>query len=204
MIPPTSSGLRTGRLLGVVASLPLLTGVVVVCGLRTPHYSHLADTVSRLASSGQPCAGLARTGFVLYGLLVVAGAGAVGTRVPTSRPLVSWLVAGYAAAAVVAGLAPKDLPGPIHTRTSQVHVLATVAGGALIVTAMALVARRSSNRGARVIAAWTAGFTVVASIVFRFSWGSMTYGLVERLLLAASGGWVASLAIEELAGDDIT
>jgi hypothetical membrane protein len=188
---------RDATLVGVLASVPVLVATVVVVGSITPGYSQMADTVSRLGSPGQPHAWVARTGFVLYGLLVAAGAGSLGGQAPGRPRTLTWLVRGYAAAAVVAGLASKDPPGPVHTTTSQVHVVATIVGGGLLVAAMALVAHRTTARAARLVAVSFAAVTLMGAVVFRLTWGSSYYGLVERVLLAAGALWVASLARDE-------
>jgi hypothetical membrane protein len=189
---------RDATLVGVLASVPVLVATVVVVGAITPGYSQLADTVSRLGSPGQPYAWVARSGFVLYGVLVSTGAGAIGGQAPVHRAALTCLVRGYAAAAVVAGLASKDPPGPVHTTASQVHVLATILGGVMVVVAMALVAVTTSGRATQRLALSCGAVTIVGAVVFRWTWGSSCYGLVERVLLATGALWVASLAWAEL------
>ncbi len=192
---------RTVRLACVVSSAVVLGTAVVVIGTMTPGYRPMAETVSRLGSAGQPHAAWMQAVFVLYGLLVLVGAGPVGDYV-TQRPrLLSEAIAGYAAAGVVAGLAPKDPPDVPVTTVSQIHVAATIVGGAMILVAMISVARFGPARGDRRAAVALAAFTVVGVVVFRFTWGSSTYGLVERSFLGASAGWVSVIAARRIALD---
>jgi hypothetical protein len=109
-------------------SAVVLAVTVVAIGAVTPGYRPWADTVSRLGSPGQPHAWAARAAFVLYGLLVLAGASAAcGSH---------RLVRLYGVAAIVAGVAPKDPPGSHHTLLSAIHVDATMLGGVAILIAM--------------------------------------------------------------------
>src|SRR5262249_11231321 len=51
---PERATVRDARLVCVVASAVVLVATVVIAGALTPHYSQLADPVSRLGSPGQP------------------------------------------------------------------------------------------------------------------------------------------------------
>jgi hypothetical protein len=166
-------------------SVAALVTTIVVAGARTPGYSQWGDTVSRLASRGQPFSLFASAGLVVYGLLVLAGA-------PTFRDrLIRWLVGVYGAAAVVAGLAPKDPPGGSPTLTSQVHVDATIVGGIAIIAAMAVVALRASCARTRRLSVAYFVLTGALAIAFRLAWGSPIYGLIERSMLVAAVSWLA-------------
>jgi len=197
--PP--SALRTARLWCVVASAAVLVTSVLLVGSMTPGYRPMADTVSRLGSAGQPHAIWIQVVFVLYGLLVLAGAGPLGDHAPRRHGLLAAAIAGYAAAAVVAGLAPKDPPDVPTTLASQVHVDATIVGGAMILVAMGLVASCAPDRIDRWIAGTVAALTASGVIVFRFTWGSSFYGLVERGVLGVTVLWLALLATRLLAED---
>lgn len=124
-----------------VAGARVLVVAVVLAGALTPGYSPWSDTVSRLGSSGQPYAFATRAAFVVYGLLTAVGAAAVARGAA-----VRWSVRLYCAAAVVAGVAPKDAPGVPHTVASQVHVGATLLGGGAVMLAMAVVTRGGARR----------------------------------------------------------
>jgi len=191
--------LTTARLVGVVASSGLLVLLVVVVGLWTPHYDQLAYTVSRLGSPGEPHAVIARVGFVLYGLLVIAGAGPLAGYGGRLAPWFARLVAVYGAAGLVVGLAPKDLPGTPTTTTGSIHVAATVVGGAAILAAMVVVAWRAPCHRDRRTARMVAPVTAVSAVVFPLTWGTAIYGLVERVLIGSVTIWLTVLAVQLLA-----
>jgi hypothetical membrane protein len=191
----TRSALHSARLRGVVASSAVLTATVVAAGLVTPGYRPLVDAVSRLGSSDEPHASILRTGLVLYGALVLAGAGALGRVVPGRKRLLACLIGTFGVASVVAGLAPKDPPGSTHTLISRMHVDADIVGGAMLVAAMVLVAR-SARLPADRRTAWLAlTLTTLGVIAFPFTWGAAPYGLIELLLLAIASTWLVALAL---------
>jgi len=194
---------RTTRLACLVAGTGLLVVAVVVIGAMAPGYDPMTDTVSRLGSPGQPYAIWARTAFVLYGLLVLGGAAPLGDVAPTRRRSLTTAIAIYAAAAVVAGLARKDPPDVPSTFVSEVHVGATIVGGAGILFAMILVSRHAPLRVDRRLATVVAALTTVGVVVFRFSWGSALYGLIERSFLALAMLWLAALAARLLTQDRV-
>jgi hypothetical membrane protein len=191
--PPTAS--RAARLACIVASAGALWTSIIVVGAITPGYRPLADAVSRLGSPDEPHASLMRAGFVLFGLLVVAGAGALGEHASGKERPLACLIGGFGAAAIVAGLAPKDPPQSAHTLTSQIHVDATIVGGAMLLAAMALVARYGPRRTDRRIARTVGALTMLVVVVFPFTWGSAIYGLLELLLLALAVVWLVALAL---------
>ncbi len=182
------------RLGGAVASPILLALTVLGVGALTPRYSQWADTVSRLGAPGQPHALAARAGIVAYGLAVLAAASLLGDAPGGRQRWVGGLIALYGACAVLAGLAPKDAPGAAHTVLSRVHVDATLVGGAGLIAAMLLVARRGAAGRQRHLAGGAFLLTGGAAVVFRLCWGSPLYGLAERLVLAPAVLWVAALA----------
>jgi hypothetical protein len=178
-----------------------MTVTVLVAGAWTPGYDHRTDTVSRLASADQPYANAARAAIVLNGLLIVVVARAVGATVAAHRRGFVRLVTLCGAATVVAGIAPKDPPHVPTSMLSQIHVAAAASGGVALVAAMALVAvsgRQFADRRASVLAgALTAG----AGAAFPFLWGTMIYGLLERLLLVVAATWLITIAADvSLAG----
>jgi hypothetical membrane protein len=181
----------------VAASAALFALAVVVIGALTPGYDQWSETVSRLASPGERWALAARAVFIAYGLLVIAGASTLRHCVQRHRGALALLLALYGAACIVAGLAPKDQPG-IHTATSQLHVASTVAGGALAIGAMVLVARYGLTRRARRTAAALALLTTMASVILRCTWGSPVYGLCERVVLGLGMCWISVLAARAL------
>ena len=197
--PPTS--FRAARLACIVASAGALWTTIIVVGALTPGYRPLADAVSRLGSPDEPHALLTRAGFVLYGLLVVAGASALGESAPGRERVLASLIVVFGAAAVVSGLAPKDPPRRAHTLTSQIHIDATIVGGAALLAAMALVARCARCRTDRRIACSVGALTSLIVVVFPFTWGSPVYGLLELLLLALAVAWLVTLAFRAFNSD---
>jgi Protein of unknown function (DUF998) len=86
--------------------------------------------VSRLASPGEPWALAARSSFVAYGLLVLAGVSVLRHYAGRCGRTLAGCLAFYGLACVVVGVAPKDQPGAPHTAVSEVHVAACVLAGA--------------------------------------------------------------------------
>lgn len=187
------------RLGGVAASVAMFALAVAVLGALTPGYDQWSDTVSRLGSPGERQALAARAVFMVYGLLVIAGAGTLRTSVRCHARTLALLLSLYGVTCVVAGLAAKDQSGAPHTAASQVHVASTVAGGALVIGAMMLVARYGLTRRARRAAIVMAPLTGLAAGVFRFTWGTPVYGLLERLVLGLGMCWISVLAARALA-----
>jgi len=189
------------RLTGVIAATAALMVATIVLGAMAPGYRPMADTVSRLGSAGQPHALAMQAAFILYGLVVLAGAAPLGDAAATRERWLTAAVATYALAGVVAGLAPKDPPDVASTTASEVHVAATIVGGAAILLAMALVARHAPRRVDRRLAVVVGAGTAIGVVVFRFSWGSWFYGLVERSILALAMVWLVALAARLLVAD---
>jgi hypothetical protein len=187
------------RLGGVAASVALFALAVVVLGALTPGYDQWSDTVSRLGSPGERWALATRLVFMIYGLLVIAGAGTLRPSVGRHGRTLALLLSLYGVTCIVAGVAPKDQPGAPHTAVSQVHVASTVAGGVLAIGAMMLVARYGLTRRARRAALVLALLTGLAAGVFRFTWGTPVYGLLERLVLGLGMGWISVFAARALA-----
>jgi len=192
---PEWSRIRLGC---TAASVAMFTAAVVVLGALTPGYNQWSDTVSRLGSPGERWALAARAVFVAYGLLVITGAGTLRPSVSRHGRTLALLLTLYGATCIVAGLAPKDQPGAPHTALSQVHVAATVTGGALAIGAMVLVARFGLTRRARRAAIVLAPCTGLAAAVFRFTWGTPVYGLFERVVLGLGMCWISVLATRAL------
>ena len=196
LAPPGWSRVRLG---GVAASVALFALAVAVLGVLTPGYDQWSDTVSRLGSPGERQALAARAVFMAYGLLVITGAGTLRPSVRRHGRTLALVLGLYGVTCITAGLAPKDQPGAPHTAISQLHVASTVAGGALAIAAMLLVARYGLTRRARRAAIVLVPLTGLAAGVFRFTWGTPVYGLLERLVLGLGMGWISVLAARALA-----
>jgi len=182
------------RTLGALVAGPLLVISTAVAGMATEGYDPRAETVSRLASPGQPLAMLVATSFVLYGLLVVVGALPLAARFAPGSRCAGPLVAVYGLAGVVCGLAPKDLPGAPPTTASTVHVLATVVGGAAIVGAMAIAGWPSIRPTEQRLARVALVVTLISAVAFRATWGTPVYGAIERVVLGAPLVWLTVVA----------
>lgn len=185
--------MRRVRLAGALAATGLLVVAVVVLGSLTPGYSHGADTISLLGSPGQPFATAANAVFVAYGALVVVAAGLVGAAAPGRERLMSGLLAAYGAAGVVAGLAPKPAAGAPATTAGEVHVAATVLGGAAVIAVMALAAWRARAPAERHTTVVAAVVCFGAALGFSLSWGTPVHGLLERILVSTAAWQVALL-----------
>jgi hypothetical protein len=185
----------TGAVL-VLGAVLLPAAAVLAAGTWTPGYGHGPDTVSRLASEGQPWAWLVRSALVVGGLLLVAGARALAGA---GRP-VTTLARLSGVATVVAGLAPKDPPGVPASTLSSLHVAAAVAGVVAVVAAMAVVAVGGAGGRQRLVAATAGVVTVGAGAAFPFLWGSAVYGVVERVVLAVPACWLVSMVRPARAG----
>jgi hypothetical membrane protein len=178
----------------LTAAAVLLGVTVLVTGELTPGYDHRYDTVSRLASPGQPYAMVVRSAIVAVGVLVVLNAEALRTSAATDRRLVSLLVGAAGAAAVVVGAAPKDPPDVGPTTVSQLHVAASVIGVGALVAAMLCVTWSSPHRAERRRSAASLTLIVTAAIAFPFTWGSVVYGLLQRVILLTALAWLVATA----------
>jgi hypothetical membrane protein len=185
----------------VAASVGVLVLAVIVLGSLTPGYDQGADAVSRLASPGEPWALAAQAAFVAYGLLVLAGAGALRPCAGRYGRLLACCLTIYGLAGLVAGVAPKDQPGAPHTTVSEVHVVACVLAGALAIAAMTLVSSGGPTRATRRTAAALAVLTVVAAVIFKYTWGTRVYGISERVVLGLGMCWISALAARALGRD---
>jgi hypothetical protein len=186
------------RLRAVVVVTGGFVLAVIALGALSPGYRPAAETVSRLGSANQPDAWAARGLFVLYGATVMAACPVLGRSVCRWPGQLAGLLAVYATAGLVAGLAPKDADGVPGTAASQVHVAATIVGGAALVLAMVQVARWGWHRLDRAVAVAAAVGVMVAAVVFRQTWGSSYYGIVERMLLGVALAWVVWLCVRLL------
>jgi hypothetical membrane protein len=169
----------------LVAGAVVMAVTVLVAGAWTPGYDLRSDTVSRLASPGQPYAAAVRMAIVVDGLLIVAAARRIGAQ----RGLV--VLSGVAT--VVAGIAPKDPPHVDATMASRLHVGAAVCSQAALIAAMWMVARRGRHAGERRASALAGTVAIAAAVIFPFTWGSMIYGLLERLLLLVPATWLIAI-----------
>jgi hypothetical membrane protein len=189
---PTPGRPRTAAALTAVA---VLLGVTVVAaGELTPGYDHRYDTVSRLASPGQPFAAVVRSAIVAVGVLIGLTARELGASTAAAPRAVGRLVGVAGAAAVIVGVAPKDPPDVDPTAVSQLHVAASLVGVAALVAAMATTSWSGHRRAERRGAAAALILVVVAGMAFPFTWGSVLYGVLQRVVLLTALVWLVVTA----------
>jgi hypothetical membrane protein len=188
-------GVHRQRCVSALTAAALLLGLtVVLTGELTPGYDHRYDTVSRLASPRQPFAMVVRSAIVAVGVLVTLTARALRESAATYRRLVSPFVGVAGAAAVVVGVAPKDPSDVDPTTASQLHVAASLIGVAALVAAMAYMTWSSPHRVERRRSAASLTVMVMAGAAFPFTWGSMVYGLLQRIILVTALAWLVATA----------
>lgn len=185
---------RRNSVVALTVAAVLLGGTVLVTGELTPGYDHRYDTVSRLASPGQPYALVVRSAIVAVGVLVVLDAGAPRTSAARDRRRVSQLVGVAGAAAMVVGAVPKDPPDVGPTTMSQLHVAASLIGVGALVAAMGCVTWSSPHRTERRRSAASLTLVVTAGTAFPLTWGSMVYGLLQRVILLTVLAWLVATA----------
>jgi hypothetical membrane protein len=185
---------RQSSVVALTAAAVLLGVTVLVTGELTPGYDHRYDTVSRLASPGQPYAMVVRSAIVAVGVLVVLNAEGLRTSAAVGRRFVSLLVGVAGAAAVVVGAAPKDPPDVGPTTVSQLHVAASLIGVGALVAAMVCVTWSSPHRAERRRSAASLTLIVTAATAFPFTWGSVVYGLLQRVILLTALAWLVATA----------
>jgi hypothetical protein len=172
----------------------LLVVTVVVAGALTPEYDHRYDTVSRLASPGQPYAAAVRAVIVACGVLVVARARGCRPIAATGSRAADRLVALAGTAMIVSGVAPKDPPGVRPTPASQLHVAAAVCAVAALALAMAHRAWRGRRPGERRGSAAALALVTGLGAWFPLTWGTAAYGLLQRAVLATTLTWLVAMA----------
>jgi hypothetical protein len=135
-----------------------------------------------------------RSAIVAVGVLVVLNAEALRTSAAVGRRLVSLLVGVAGAAAVVVGTAPKDPPDVGPTTVSQLHVAASLIGVGALVAAIVCVTWSSPHRAERRRSAASLTLIVTAATAFPFTWGSVVYGLLQRVILLTALAWLVATA----------
>ena len=172
----------------------LLVVTVVVAGALTPGYDHSADTVSRLASPGQPHAAVVRAAIVAVGALVTGRAWELRSDSACCPRVVSRLVGTAGVAMVVAGLAPKDPPGGMTSLASRLHVAAVVCGVTALAVAMACTVRHGRRQIERRGSAAALALVVVSGTAFPVAWGTGAYGTLQRVVLTTTLVWLLAVS----------
>ena len=179
----------------------IFLGTFIGASQFTPGYSNLSDTVSSVAVEGEPHAVIARTGFIVYGLLVAPlGFSFLKVykpyrRISITKLLISlFLIYGFCDA--VAGIATADLLG--HSSVSgMIHDIAANAGFVAIWGSIFLL---SWNSGA--LPSFTKPFsrvilvgTSIAGILFYLELNQNLVGLWQRCFFATTLAWVQIFAL---------
>ena len=194
--------LRRLATMGVAGPLLFVVGIVVG-GAVTPGYSHLSDPVSQLAATGQPYPFIQMTGFVLFGLAIVAtGLGLwrlplTGRAARTGQVLL--IIAGTSM--VLTGLFRADpmqqesltTSGTLHLITAMVLFLSVSA--AFLFCARAF--RRANGWGDRSRFSLVAGLAAIAFLLtysVAFELQPEMVGLWQRLFAATIVTWFVVVA----------
>jgi hypothetical protein len=188
---------------GVVAPL-IYVGAVVLGGILTPGYSHVAGPVGALTMTGAPAAVVLIPLFALYNALLIAFAFTVrevlwtkGVRLGLAAPI-ALAVAALMGALML--LYPIDPLGAPSTATGRMH--AWFAGIAALAAMLAVLSTAGglSRSGWRTLAVYS--YASLAAIVVSDIWAAMTagemsplMGLAERLTIAAFLQWLFVLAL---------
>lgn len=175
----------------VLAGLGMSAAALAIAPMLMPHgYDWISGTISESAAQGVNGAWVARLGFVLFGLSVLA-------LVPLKTQAWGTIAAGFHAAfgafmvAVAAFSHANPFGGASDATEDLLHSIA--AGGMGFAFALGVVARQVHQRRARVFDV----VAVVASIVIPLSmllWPGGD-GAVQRLMFAISYLWYGSEAL---------
>jgi hypothetical protein len=181
---------------GLVTGGAVLAVVLpVAAGLRAPGYSHRRQYISELGAEGAPDGGLVSIGFVLVGLLLVAGGVVLVRSLVEPRPAV-WAAAVVALALggsyLVSGVAPcdpgcPDSSGEAEVSTAQeVHDVAGVVGYTVAVGGVVAFAFAARGSDAAPVSLAVAAVVVAAGLAAGATdgWAGALQRVVEVVLLA--------------------
>ena len=187
-------------LAGPAAAVTLVLGVTIA-GLSWSGYSHRTQNISDLGGTGAPAPLVLNTSLVLFGLLVIVLAVALGRLRMGGRPLriPAWLVGCLGVTSIVQGVTPCTPGCRGDTVVDAVHVLATMTGLLAFIAATLLVWRRSRTEpgwsGVGRVSAWTGvgaavtlGAWLVAAAVDP---EALHAGALQRLAVATVLVWTA-------------
>ncbi len=194
---PPRTGVRAAFVLGCLAASAL--ALVLAPSVLPESYSWVEHTTSEAGAQGVEGAWLARTGFVLFGVAVLAMA-----ALPPSAWSVSARTAhgvfGLAMLAVAAFSTRPWFPDATFDATEDLlHSVAATAMGFAFAFGVVFVAIRIGKREQRV--RWFDAAAVVATVVLPLG---MTFlpdfaGLFQRLMFAVAYAWYVRSALEDRA-----
>ncbi len=202
---------RRAALFGLAGPLIFALGIVVA-GAVTPGYSHLSEPVSQLAAFGQPYPAIQMTGFVVFGLSMLAVAYGLRHVLSSARSATIGisLVALAGVSMVGTGLfradpmgqQPMSVSGTIHISTAMILFLALIAAFIVLSPAMKKLQPWRDLSLFSLIAGLAALFFLVAySVAFELQ--PQWMGVWQRLLAATLVIWflVVSLRVKSLAAE---
>lgn len=190
---------------GVAAPLVFLF-LTVLGGAMRPGYSHLADTISELFSSGAPDRPLLSAIFVVYALLMAGfGVGMLrlversgqAQRVGT---IAAWLfiVAGLVSISM-ATVFPQDPWGSAHTTAGLMHMVLSGITGLLQVLSFLLLGiwfrRTGTSSRLATHSTVTAGLALLSAVAFMVMTGTSLMGLAERISALIGLQWTFVIAV---------
>lgn len=188
------------RLLAIVgAAGPMLFVVGVIVGAAvTPGYSHRSDPISQLAAFGEPYPAIQMTGFVVFGLSMVAVAAGLWKvlRSGAAARVGTFLVGLAGGSMVLTGFFRSDpldqetlsASGIVHLATATVLFLSLIAGFLVLSRAMRR-APQWSDLATFSLVAGLAALVFLVTYSFAFELQPEWVGLWQRLLAATFVVW---------------
>jgi hypothetical protein len=189
---------------GALAPLVYLIAVVLG-GVLTPGYSHIAGPVSALIMNGAPAATVLIPLFALYNALLIAFAFTMrdafrdkGVRLSLVAPIA---LAAVAIAGVLMLIYPMDPLGLPTTETGRLHLWFAATAAFLTMVAVLLTAASLRRHPGWQGLAWYS-YASVAAIAVAGIWAATTagelsplMGLAERIVIAAFLQWLLVVAL---------
>ncbi len=201
-------GIRDPRAIRLIAVVGMAGPTVFVIGIvlaaaLTPGYSHLSEPVSQLAAFGRPHPAIQMTGFVVFGLSMVAVAFGLWRTLPTGiASRVGTILVGVGGSNMVAtGLFRADpmdqrvpsVAGNVHMATAMVLFVSLIL--AFIVLGRGM---RQRSRWAPLapfsLVAGVSAFAFLAAFSFAFELQPEWVGLWQRLLAATIVSWFVTVS----------
>ncbi len=196
-------GIRLAASFGVVGPLVFVLGIILA-GALTPGYSHFSEPVSQLAAFGQPYPAIQMTGFVVFGLSMVAVAYGLRHRLGSggSASTGAFLIALGGVSMVATGLFradpmdqdPMSLSGTVHLSTAMVLFPGLIAGFIVLSRSM----KRSDHwrdLATFSLIAGLAGLFFLLAYFFAFDLQPDWVGVWQRLLAGTYVIWFLTVSL---------
>ena len=179
---------RTAALGGVIGPTGFIGAWVIGAAVTSAPYSSIDDAISRLAAVGSDTRWLMTAGFVTFGLSLPVYAWSLRSTVP-GRAWITATATGLATLAVAAApLHRSDTIDQLHSIFAGIGYV-TLAGTPLLAAPplLAMGQRRLARSGIAV------GFT--SAIALALTTTSLPTGLLQRVGLTVSDGWIIATAL---------